>query len=198
MITSLYSAQEKNKKSQKFINIKLSKGIGVLSKLRHYVPKSTLKSVYYSFIYPFVNYNLLNWSSSPYGNKECIRISMRKAIRIMSFEHKQAHSAPIFKSQEVLPLDEVIKLKQASLIWQLEHNHLPVNIANTFLKKTVDSITRQAGNYRLPNPRLDYTKRHITYSGIKLWNTEIPNSMKELKNLKTFRKHFHKHLLMSL
>ena len=44
------------------INLKLSKGIGLLAKIRHYVPSSVLRSLYFSFINPYAEYNLLNWS----------------------------------------------------------------------------------------------------------------------------------------
>ena len=43
------------------VNLKLSKGIGLLAKIRHYVPSSILRSLYYSFINPYIDYNLLNW-----------------------------------------------------------------------------------------------------------------------------------------
>ena len=36
------------------VNLKLSRGIGILAKLRHFVSKKTLKSLYYSFIQPHV------------------------------------------------------------------------------------------------------------------------------------------------
>ena len=43
------------------INVKLSKGIGVLYKLRHLVPKQSLNSLYSSFIQSHVLYGILNW-----------------------------------------------------------------------------------------------------------------------------------------
>ena len=43
----------------KEIDCKLRKG-----KTRDFVPQSVLKSLYYSFILPYVDYNILNWSST--------------------------------------------------------------------------------------------------------------------------------------
>ena len=43
-----------------YIKTKLSKGLGLLSKIRHYVSKNTLKGLYYSFINSHVEYGLLN------------------------------------------------------------------------------------------------------------------------------------------
>ena len=43
------------------LNTKISKSIGILYKLRHLVPKSTLVTLYNSFIQSHVLYGLLNW-----------------------------------------------------------------------------------------------------------------------------------------
>ena len=178
-----------------YINLKLSKGIGILSKLRHYVSKSTLRSLYYSFMHPFVNYNLLNWLSTPTGNLKSIRLSMRKALRVMSFKDKPEHSAPLFKNFEILPLDEFIKLKQAIMMWKLENELLPRCVESSFLKKNTAIVTRHdEGKFRIPSPRLDYAKRHITFIGVKFGNTEIPSYIKQQKTLKSFTSKFRQHL----
>ena len=38
------------------VNLKLSKGLGLLAKIRHYVPSSIVRSLYFSFINPFIDY----------------------------------------------------------------------------------------------------------------------------------------------
>ena len=43
---------------------KISRGIGVLSKLRYYVKKNILKQLYYSLIYPYLTYGLLLWGNT--------------------------------------------------------------------------------------------------------------------------------------
>ena len=47
------------------VNLKLSKGIGLLAKIRHFVPKSVLRSLFFTFINPHTDYNLLNWGMAP-------------------------------------------------------------------------------------------------------------------------------------
>ena len=114
------------------VNTKLSKGIGLLSRVRHYVPKNVLKSLYYSFINPHIEYNLLNWSCTSKTNLECIKTSMKKAIRIITFSKRQDHTLPLFHKLEILPLDSCIKLKQATFMWKFEHNFLPTAIMANF------------------------------------------------------------------
>ena len=43
------------------INLKISKGIGIIARLRHYVPRNILINIYNSFIQPHITYALINW-----------------------------------------------------------------------------------------------------------------------------------------
>ena len=47
-----------------YISKKISKGIGILCKARKYLPKNTLITLYYSFVYPYLNYCLEVWGKS--------------------------------------------------------------------------------------------------------------------------------------
>ena len=95
------------------VNMKLRKGIGMLSKVKDYVMNSTLKTLYYAFIYPYLDYNIINWSSAAPTNLACVIISNKKAVRTMLSKNNRAPSLPLFKQLNILPLDELIKLKQA-------------------------------------------------------------------------------------
>ena len=46
------------------INNKITKNIGILFKLRHYVPISSLKQLYYTLIYPYLTYGLMSWDTN--------------------------------------------------------------------------------------------------------------------------------------
>lgn len=45
------------------VKIKLERGIGMLSKLKIFTPRSIVKSAYHAFITPHINYGLLNWET---------------------------------------------------------------------------------------------------------------------------------------
>ena len=47
-----------------YIKNKISKGIGILCKARKILKPSTLLAMYYSFIYPYLNYCIELWGSS--------------------------------------------------------------------------------------------------------------------------------------
>ena len=115
----------------KAMNLKLSKGIGLLSKIRHFVPKPVLRSLYYAFINPHVDYNLLNWSLTSSTNLNSVKINMKKAIRIMCFKKRDEPSLPLFKELDILPLDKLIKLRQGKL-WKLANDFLPSSLWTRF------------------------------------------------------------------
>ena len=96
------------------INLKLSKSIGLLSKLRHFVPKFVLRSIYFSFIYTHVDYNILNWGTSSTTDLNSVNTIIKKALR-MCFKKRDELSLPLFKEVNILPLDKTFKLKQAKV-----------------------------------------------------------------------------------
>ena len=46
------------------ILLKISRTVGLLSKLRHFVPFSTLISIYHSLIAPYLRYGLIAWGQA--------------------------------------------------------------------------------------------------------------------------------------
>ena len=171
---------------------KLSKGIGLLAKLRHFVPKAALRNLYFSFIQPFIDYCSLNWAGTPTTNLDNLRTKIKKAVRVISFKKQTDHSLPLFQQLKILPLDQEIKLKQGKFMWKLENNLIPHCIENNFTINKASMISRNSSKKKicLPLVRLDYSKRFITYSGVNLWNNEIPFTIKNAPSLGTFCKDF--------
>ena len=67
------------------IKLRLSKGIGILYKLRQVVSQyiSIEKSIYFAFVQSNINYCLLNWGNAAPTNLTQIKTSLNKALRVM-------------------------------------------------------------------------------------------------------------------
>ena len=50
-----------------YISLKISKTIGIISRLRHFIPTSILLNIYRSLIHPYISFGLLAWGRSPSG-----------------------------------------------------------------------------------------------------------------------------------
>ena len=109
-----------------YVNLKISRGIGLLAKLRHFVPKNTLRTLYYAFIQPHVDYGLLNWGCANKTALNPIRLSIKKAVRIMAFEEKYdkvnkkyVSTGPLFHKFNILNFDNHCKLTVGNLCGKL-------------------------------------------------------------------------------
>ena len=119
-------------------------------------------------------------------------MKIKKAIRVISFSKtKYAHTAPLFKRHKILPFHDQIKLKKATLMWKIANGYVPPPVCNLFT-----SNSRDSHKFILPKTKNDHDKMVLEYSCITVWNT-VPNSLKQLTNLKAFSNNYKEHLLNS-
>ena len=170
------------------VNLKLSRGLGLLAKIRHFVPKNTLRSLYYTFINPHIDYNLLNWGMASPTNLETISKKIKKAIRIMAFKSSDDPTLPLFKEFNILPLESFIDLRYGKHIWKLMNNELPESLMETFR-------CHGRTGYVSQNPRLELCQRFVAYSGMKLWNEDVAANIQLKTSIKSFSKAYCKSLI---
>ena len=168
---------------------KISRGIGVLSKIRHYVNRNILLLLYYSLIYPFLTYGLSIWGNTYSSTLRPLIILQKKATRIITFSEPGDHSEPLFKKLNILKLTDLVTLHNALLMYNYHHNLLPSSFENFF--KTVASIhsynTRLASKstYYLNTIKTNYGKFNFRFAAVKVWNN-LDESIKHLP-LKSFK-----------
>ena len=182
------------------INLKIRRGIGMISKVRSFLLPTTIKTLYYSFIYPYLDYNILNWSSSSSPSIDCLRISNEKAIRqLVVGGARQQECTSIFKELKILPLDSLIKFRRASFMWKLNNNILPHPSSSWFkINYQVSHDNQPVKKFLLPQPRTVIASRHNTFTATKLWNTDIPYHLKQSPFFDTFKRNFKNYLLTQL
>ena len=172
------------------IKLKMSKGLGLLAKSRHYVPSETLRSLYFTFINSHVDYNHLNWGMAAPSNLSTIHSKINKALRIMKFKNKDYPSNPLYKELDILPLDKSFELKNAKHMWKLHNGLLPSCLVDNFQHNSRNQISQSIS-------RLDSLKRFSLFTAPKVWN-ELPQAIKSKPTLKSFTNNVKKHLLNEL
>jgi hypothetical protein len=78
------------------VSKKISRSIGILLKLRHFVDTRILVNIYYSIIYPFLTYGVMIWGNTYTSTIKPIITLQKKAIRVISFSNYQAHTSHLF------------------------------------------------------------------------------------------------------
>ena len=105
------------------------------------VPKNTLRTIYYAFIQPHVDYGLINWGCADKTALNLIRVSVKKAVRIMAFQEKYnkvnkkyVSTGPLFHKFNILSFDDYCKLTVGKLMWEIGQNLHPAFIHCLFTK----------------------------------------------------------------
>ena len=172
--------------------LKISRGNGILYKLRNFVSKQILRTLFYSFIQPYIDYGLLNWASAPKSYLDPIRNNLRKVIRTMSFKDKYDSTKELFEDFNILEFDENYIYRLGIFMYKLSNNQLPIGINNMF-KKLSNQRYNVTSGYLLPSVRTNYGKRFITFKGISTWKN-IPVEIKDKGTLGLFKKYYKKFL----
>ena len=97
------------------IALKISKTIGIINKLKHFLPSFILHTLYNSLILPHIHYGLLIWG---YRYERIFKLK-KKVIRIITLSKYNSHSEPLFKSLKLLKIKVILKLQQLKFIYKL-------------------------------------------------------------------------------
>ena len=78
------------------VSREISKSIGIIYKSSFCLPKTSLRSLYCSLVYPYLTYCVSVWGSTYQSNLNRIIILQKKIIRIISKVSFDAHTRVLF------------------------------------------------------------------------------------------------------
>ena len=98
-----------------YVKNKVSKGLGIIFKARMFVGKKCLRSVYHSFVYPYLTYSIETWWSVSKIHLHPLFLTQKKVVRMITFSHYLAHTHPLFLNLSILPLHKLF-LNQIGIV----------------------------------------------------------------------------------
>ena len=167
----------------------MSKGTGMISKIRYYVNETCLLNLFYSFVQSHANYNLLNWSSTKHSFLTPIELKFKTAIRLVSFKGRYEHTSALFSKLNILPFRQLIKYKQGNFLWKVCNGYIKRPISNIFSKNTYNPL-----RFNLPTPDSTSAKTHLVYLCVKYWNS-LPLEIRSASTLNVFNIRHKAHLM---
>jgi len=169
---------------------KISTSIGIIARLRHFVPLNTLQHNI-----PINDSTLsIIWCGS-------VGPSLQKcALRLMFFCDYTSHAIPLFISSSLLPLDLIYFKSVVILMYDVSTNTLPPQISNLFnYQHNIHSHNTRSstrGNFFLKYSRLEEQNMSFSRSGIRIWNN-LSNEIHQMPKVK-FKRNIHNMLLQKL
>ena len=149
--------------------------------------------VYMSLIFSHINYCNLIWGSACNKILEPLFRLQKKSVRLVNNSHFLEHTAPIFKSLQILALDQIFKLNCQIFIYKcIRENRFP-NFSNRLIRNSDihNHNTRNNEIYRLPKGRLKKFRDSYIVQGFLLWNA-LDLNVKQCNILINFKKNIKK------
>ena len=169
-----------------YISGKISKGIGILFRIRDCVPHQVLKSLYYSFIFPYLSYGVIIWGGTYDVHLKPLITLQKRSLRIINKKPYREHTNPLFIQNNILKLHDLYKFNLGIHFYK---NKLYENLTRTHTYST-----RFRSNLLPSFNRLVVTKQSIYEQGAIVWN-EIPAPIKNAQTLPKFKRMLKAHFI---
>ena len=173
----------------KEISKKISKNVGVLHKLKEYVPQYTLLSVYRSIIECHINYCNILFGNACDTHLSPLVVAQKKAVRIVANQPPLSHSDPIFQHYGLLKVSDFYKYNLGIYMWKnldLFRHIFRINSHNT----------RSGQYYEPPIQRLTLTFKQSIMNQAPINWLDIPDFIKLSPTLKSFKRNYKSFILL--
>ena len=110
------------------VSKKISRGIGILAKLKNFLDAKLLSNIYYSLVYSHLSYGIQVWGSACPTELTKIKTLQNKAVRIMTGkQYYQIYGEPavplpsadpLYKTLNILKFDDIFYLNISTFIFQ--------------------------------------------------------------------------------
>ena len=154
------------------ISSKIAKSIGILRKIRHLISSEVATLLYYSMIYPYINYCNIVWASTHQTKLEPLYRLQKRAVRTICCVHPRHSSQPLFSRIGVLSVYQVNHLQIGLFVHGSLEKTLPTFFHNLFgyNSQNHNYLTRSSNLLRPPKARTSQTQLIIGFRVSKIWN----------------------------
>lgn len=150
----------------------LCRAVGLLNRLRYYLPQKAKRQIYFALIHSRISYCLLVWSSTSQTNLDRLLSIQKRALRAIGNIDFFRNATPYFRAYQILNLRDLQKYKLSLEIWRqfhtdklLFHAKYPVKIGPYNLRQNVIMKSRSRTNYgdqKLSFQIPDFLNKHPT------------------------------------
>ena len=174
------------------ISAKLSRACGMIFKLRHYVPLSTVNLIYYSMFHSVLQYSLINWGRASKHLLYKIKTLQNRFLRASLFRPSRFSVNALYFECGVLKLDDMIDMEFAKFSFRFSNNMLPnyFNSYFTSLDSTHHHYARQKSkkDFFYTYSRTEWKKKMTEHKALEIWS-KSPIEQKQASFFK-FKKTF--------
>ena len=180
----------------------ISKSLFIMKKCRSFLSENALTTLYYTLIHCHLNYCCEIWSSGPTSSVKCLFLQQKKAIRIITNSRYNEHTEPLFKSKEILPLFDLLKMSKIKFMFDYRKNTVPKSFDQVWIRNNdrlfeYHNLRLTSNEFYVEISKYKMYENFPKYSFGKLWN-EIEDALKSIEQRKYFLNALKTHYLGQL
>ena len=186
------------------ITTKISRGIYALRTAKNFLNPRSLKMLYYSLIHCYLIYGIQVWSCAPNFIINDLFKKQKIALRLLSNSKYNAHTEPLFKTFDILPLPSLIQYFKLQFMQQFQQKFLPEIFHETWLYNNVREIGENAivlrnnDQFRVPFSRIAMVDKMPLISFPANWEKFPDENIKFIRNKIEFNEKLKTYLLKQL
>ena len=180
-----------------YISSKTIRGIDILKRIRHFIPRGSLLLLYHALIEPYFRYCSIVWGQCGEILKDKLETLQNRAARTIAKLRYEANHYELLTEFGWLSVRNLISLDTAIFVYKEINNLHPGQADSPFqqLDYLHSYSTRSVSNNNLFIPRwkTNNFQKTMVFAGSKIWN-EIPKEIRMAQTLHSFKEHLKKHL----
>ena len=206
----------------KSVALKVSRGLGIIAKLKPFLRDNLIRTIYFSVVYSHLYYGIQAWGSADPTTLNKLVILQNKAVRILSGkQYFQIYgqepgplpsSEPLYKKLEILKINDIFELSISNFVYSTLTFESPAIFNNWFqytheihehtTRASTDiiresyfdvGVAQQSFTLHTKGASNIYGGKMIQVSGPLIWN-RIPEDIQQAGSILTFKKHLKLHI----
>ena len=163
---------------------KVSRGVGVICRLRCILPEPILRTLYTSIVLPYLTYCNVAWGNAFKIHTDKLKVLQKKTVRLITNSTFRHPSKPLFLKLKLLPLEDLVAFN--CLIFKFKLHFCPhfCQLKDLFpLNSQIHNYnTRQQNLIHRPYARTNVSLNSFITTCIKEWN-RLPADIRNCTSL---------------
>ena len=108
----------------------MSQAVGILAKIKPFLNRKALLSLYYAIFHSNLHYGLITWGSTYKSYLKKLSVLQNKAVKIVGGGKYYERATPFYSQLKILKLEDLIRLETTILVSKIKNKTLPAQFYN--------------------------------------------------------------------
>jgi hypothetical protein len=177
------------------ISSKVSRGLGIIGRLRKILSSDTLKILYFSLIYPYLSYCNIIWGGAYATALYKLEVLQNRAVRLITSSPYRTSSGPLYKQLNLLKIADIHKFQIIQFMYKLKHTLVPVSCLHYCNVTIPNSYNMRNVHYFVSPPFYTNIRGQcISVVGPKVWDS-LPASVQDCVGVVMLKRSASKYLI---